>query len=72
VTLRRAVIATVVAAAAVPVLPTGTGTASAGEIVSCSPTFLIGPYRCAVAREEERIRDENPPVDALLDQIDPT
>jgi len=70
-TTRRALLTSAaVIACAVPALPTAT--ASADPIVSCSPTFLIGKYRCAIAEEETRIREENPAVDAILrEYVDP-
>jgi hypothetical protein len=63
---RRALVATTVVAASLPALPS---TASADPIIRCSPTFLIGPVRCAAAAEEERVREENPQVDAILDLV---
>ena len=67
-TARRLLLASVATAAvAVPAAP-----ASADPIVHCSPTFLVGPVRCAVADAETQVREDNPAVDAILQQyVDP-
>jgi len=69
-TTRRVLLASAAVAVAIPALPAPS--ASADPIVTCSATFLIGPYRCAIAAEETRIREENPAVDAILrEYVDP-
>ena len=65
--VRRALLASLAVAVAVPALP---ATASADDqIVTCSATFLVGPVRCKVAQQEQQIREDHPVVDAILDAI---
>lgn len=67
---RRALLVSAAVAAGIPAVPAAP--ASADPIVTCSATFLIGKYRCAIAEEETRIRQENPAVDAILrEYVDP-
>ena len=60
--------ALVVTAAAASALP---ATASADPIVRCSASFLVGPVRCELADQEERIRSEYPVVDEVLTAVWP-
>jgi hypothetical protein len=67
---RRALLVSAAVAAAVPAL--APATASADPIVRCSPTFLLGPVRCAAAAQESQVREDNPEVAAILEQyVDP-
>jgi post-segregation antitoxin (ccd killing protein) len=69
-TARRLLVASTAIAATVPALPATT--ASADPIIRCSAAFIVGPVRCAAAAEETRWRDENPEINAVLQQyVDP-
>ena len=66
--LRRALLASLAVAVAVPAFP---APASAEPIISCSPTFLIGPVRCELSEHESQVREDHPVVDEVLTAIWP-
>ncbi len=66
--LRRALLASLAVAVAVPAMPAATASAD-DQIVTCSASFIVGPVRCKVAQQEQQIREDHPAVDAILDAI---